>query len=438
MNFRASQANGFVRSEEGNISVSGNYSASGTNKILAVLSLCTFFVGWDSLITVPLLPAMTGDTGIPADFGALLVSAYALAYLLSAPLFGAISDWVGRKRMIFSGMLVLGVGTALTGLGNSFSTLLLFRAVTGIGAGMIEPGVYALIGDRFPYERRGRAIGLVSGTLIASTLFGVPLGGYLAEISTWRYAFWIIGALALSASVAVYLALPNDRPEPDSRQGVADSALRSTLGQFRAAFSAASVLFALLATFLWFGSLQGTFANIGIYYSRYFDFTEAQNGLILMVAGLGSVIGGIAGGRLADRFGKRAVVGISSVIAAASVFALTSVFTGLLSAAVVVHVVWATAFASGFSALTALISELNPEVRGTVLALNTSFMFAGSMVFTAASAVLLRTGGFLLVGALSAVAALLVLPLTLYLIRERATGGDSTNAAEASPKQEQS
>jgi len=50
--------------------------------------MCTFFVGWDSLVTVPLLPAMTEDTGIPADLGALLVSAYALAYLLSAPVFG--------------------------------------------------------------------------------------------------------------------------------------------------------------------------------------------------------------------------------------------------------------------------------------------------------------------------------------------------------------
>jgi len=418
--------------------VSGNYSASGTNKLLAVLALCTFFVGWDSLVTVPLLPAMTNDTGIPADLGALLVSAYALAYLLSAPIFGAISDRVGRKGMIFSGMVVLGVGTALTGLGSSFSTLLLFRAVTGIGAGMVEPGVYALIGDRFPYERRGRAIGVVSGMLIASTIFGVPLGGYLAEISTWRYTFWIIGGLALVASVAVYIALPTDRPQLDSRHGAASSALRSTLGQFRLAFSATSVLVALLATFLWFGSLQGTFANAGIYYSRYFGFTEAQNGLILMVAGLGSVIGSMAGGRLADRFGKRVVVGISSVIAAAGVFALTNVFTGALPAAVVVHVVWATAFASGFSALTALVSELNPEARGTVLALNTSFMFAGSLVFTAASAVLLRAGGFPLVGALSAVAALLVLPLTLYLIRERAPGGDSMSAAETSLKQERS
>jgi predicted MFS family arabinose efflux permease len=138
-----------------------------------------------------------------------------------------------------------------------------------------------------------------------------------------------------------------------------------------------------------------------------------------MVAGLASVAGSVVGGRLSDAFGKRAVVGVSSVLAATCVLALTSIAAQSLLAAVAAHVLWAAAFASGQAALTALVSELNPKVRGTVLALNTSFMFAGSMAFTGASAVLLQAGGFVYVGMLSAAAAILVLPLTLYLIRER-------------------
>jgi multidrug resistance protein len=334
--------------------VSVAYPESGRSKVLAVLCLCSFFVGWDSLVTVPLLPAITEDTGVPRDLGALLVTAYALAYLLSAPIFGAISDRVGRKRMILLGMLVLGIGTALIGLGNGLTTLLLFRALTGVGAGMVEPSVYALIGNRFPYGERGRSIGLVTGMLIASTLSGVPLGGYLAEVISWRYTFWIIGLLAVAALVAVHLGIPNDRPEAEVGGGRGhSSALRSTLGQFRAAFSTASVFFALLATFLWFGGLQGTFASVGLFYSRYFGFDEAQNGLVLMVAGLGSVVGSVIGGRLSDRLGKRAVVGASSVVAAASVFALVSVATGSLPFAVSSHVLWAVAFASGQAALPA-------------------------------------------------------------------------------------
>lgn len=409
--------------------MSENRSKRSTNRVLAFLALCTFFVGWDSLVTVPLLPAITGDTGVPADLGALLVSAYAIAYLLSAPLFGAISDRVGRKRMILTGMLVLGIGTALTGFGENFTTLLLFRALTGLGAGMVEPSVYALVGDEFPYERRGRAIGIVTGTLVASTLFGVPLGGYLAELSSWRYAFWIIGSLTLISLAFIYLGIPADPPR--KQQDAASSALKSTLGQFRVAFSTASVFFALLATFLWFGGLQGTFANIGLFYTRYFGFGEAQNGLVLTAAGLGSMVGSVIGGNLADRFGKRVVIGASSVIAAIGVALLTSTFTDTIQAAIVAHIVWSTTFASGQAALTALISELKPQVRGTVLALNTSFMFAGSLVFTAASAVLLQAEGFAYVGALSSAAAILVLPITLYLVKERAPQESLTEKKEA-------
>jgi predicted MFS family arabinose efflux permease len=395
-------------------------SEKSRKAVLAALALGTFFVGWDSLVTVPLLPAITRETGVSADLGVLLVTAYALAYLLSAPLFGAISDRVGRRSMILAGMMVLGIGTILTGFGSSLTALLVFRALTGVGAGMVEPGVYALIGDRFSYGQRGRAVGLVTGTLIASTLFGVPLGGYLAELSSWRFTFWLIGGLAILAIAAVYAGLPQDRPAEQAAGETPD--LPSTPGRFRAAISTPSVSFALLATFLWFGGLQGTFANIGLYYTLNFGFGVAQNGLMLMVAGLASVAGSVVGGRLSDAFGKRAVVSASSVLAATCVLVLTSIAAQNLLAAITAHVLWAAAFASGQAALTALISELNPKARGTVLALNTSSMFAGSMVFTGASAALLRAGGFSLLGLLSAVAALLVLPLALYLVKEPAAG----------------
>jgi multidrug resistance protein len=394
-------------------------SEKSRKAVLAALALGTFFVGWDSLVTVPLLPAITRETGVSADLGALLVTAYALAYLLSAPLFGAISDRIGRRSMILAGMMVLGIGTILTGFGNSLTALLVFRALTGVGAGMVEPSVYALIGDRFSYGQRGRAVGLVTGTLIASTLFGVPLGGYLAELSSWRFTFWLIGGLAILAIAAVYAGL-QDRPAEQAAGETPD--LPSTPGRFRAAISTPSVFFALLATFLWFGGLQGTFANIGFYYTPNFGFGVAQNGLMLMVAGLASVAGSVVGGRLSDAWGKRTVVGASSVLAATGVLVLTAIASHTLVVAVASHLLWAAAFASGQAALTALISELNPKARGTVLALNTSSMFAGSMVFTGASAALLRVGGFSLLGLLSAVAALLVLPLALYLVRERAAG----------------
>ncbi|SDI67082.1 Major Facilitator Superfamily protein [Alteribacillus bidgolensis] len=72
--------------------------------LLPVLALCSFLVGFDTIVTVPLIPTMVKDTNLPIDLGGLLVTSYAVAYAISAPIFGAISDRWGRKKMLLLGM----------------------------------------------------------------------------------------------------------------------------------------------------------------------------------------------------------------------------------------------------------------------------------------------------------------------------------------------
>ncbi len=380
--------------------------------LVPALALCSFFVGLDSLVTVPLLPFIAQDIGIALDNAALLVTSYALAYALAAPLFGAWSDSRGRKRVIVAGLFVLAAGTALTGTATGFVALLLLRALTGLGAAMVEPGVFAVVGDRFPYAQRGRIMGIVIGAMIAATLFGVPLGGFLAELGGWRLTFWLVGAAIGATMLLAAARIADDAPESSKRR----LRLSPSFGQLGAALAVPSVVLALLATFLWYGGLQGMFANIGVYYYRLYDLTVAGNGLVIMIAGLGSVLGSLFGGRLADRLSKGTVLGGAALVTASAVFALSRE-PGTLWSAIAVHVVWATAFGAGQAALTALVSQLNPDARGSVLALNSSAMFAGMAVATAASTALLSSSGsFATIGALCAAATLLVLPLVPALL----------------------
>ncbi|MFC4769914.1 hypothetical protein [Effusibacillus consociatus] len=96
--------------------------------------------------------------------------------------------------------------------------------------------------------------------------------------------------------------------------------------------------------------------------------------------------------------------------------------------AIVVHVLSATALGFGQSALTALVSELDPNARGAVLALNSSAMYAGMVSATAISAALLQFGSFLSIGIMCAVAALAVLPITSYLVKEHEANRSSMAA----------
>ncbi|WCK55081.1 MFS transporter [Aneurinibacillus sp. Ricciae_BoGa-3] len=187
--------------------------------ILSILALCSFFIGLDSIITVPLIPLMTESIHISMNMGALLVTAYAFVYMICAPLFGTISDQCGRKKMICSGMLFLGLGTALLGIGRDFNTLLLLRAITGMGAGMLQPNVLAYISDHYSYEQRGRVMGIIMAAMTSSTILGVPLGSYFAQVSSWRWTYLTIGLLGMALVLGIYTVIPADNTgkEPSSR-----------------------------------------------------------------------------------------------------------------------------------------------------------------------------------------------------------------------------
>ena len=381
--------------------------------LLGVLALCAFLVGMDSMLVSTLIPAMTVTAHVPAHDGGLLVTMYALLYALSAPLFGPVSDRLGRKPVLILGLFIFAVGTALTGFGNTFIAMLVFRSISGLGGAIIMPAVFALIGDTVPYERRGQAMGVIMGALLSASVIGVPLGSFLAYGTTWRSPFWVVGVLAGIGILVVLTKVPSTPPPRTIPITVWETYRR----QFKTAFTQASVFFALLSSFLWMGSLYGMFAYVGVYYTHNFHLNVAEIGLIIMVAGFGNMMGNILGGRVSDKVGKRRVMTAASVVAAVCVVSF-SLLTHVLVAAIVAQVVWNIALGSGTTTLTALASELSPSIRGAILSLNSSAMYLGASIATAVSAALLATGGFFRIGIVCGLAALAVGPMIRYFVQE--------------------
>ena len=219
-------------------------SAQTAKGLLGVLAFCAFLVGMDSMLVSTLIPAMTLTAHVPAHDGGLLVTMYALLYGLSAPLFGPVSDRLGRKPVLILGLFIFAVGTALTGFGNTFIAMLAFRAVSGLGGAVIMPTVFALIGDTIPYERRGQAMGVIMGALLSASVVGVPLGSFLAYGTTWRSPFWVVGVLAGIGVLVVLTKVPATPPPRTIPLTVWETYRR----QFKTAFTQASVFFALLSS----------------------------------------------------------------------------------------------------------------------------------------------------------------------------------------------
>ncbi|HDR7768437.1 MULTISPECIES: MFS transporter [Bacillus cereus group] len=383
--------------------------------MIRILAIVAFFVGLDSLLVAPLLPVITETISIPDGSGGLLITIYALCYGITAPVFGMMSDRVGRKRMIIIGFIIFSISTFCTGLAKNFEILLLFRGLTGLSGAMIMPSIFALVGDKVTYESRGKAMGTIMGAMIGSTVIGVPIGAFLSEIGNWQWTFYSIGLLTLFLRLLINHILRNEKEREDvhvSLTETVDAPLKMTVVNI-------SVLFALLATFLWTIGLHGMFSYIGVYYENNFGISVGKIGIVIFLAGVGSVAGNILGGKLADKIGKKSVIVIASIVSSISVM-LFSLSTENLVIAIIVHIIWSLFIGFGQASLTALISELKPAVRGTVMALNSSAMYIGMTIASGVASLAISNGfPFFSLGTICAIASLLVLPIIFVLVKEK-------------------
>ena len=375
-----------------------NHSTSKAPHRTLTLGLCAFIVGWDSMVVAPIAPAIMDDLDASNHIGSLLVSSYALAYFLFSHLFGAISDRVGRKTILVLGLTVFSIGTLLTGLTTSWWPTIAMRCIAGIGGGMIMPSIFSLIGDNTPPESRGKAIGNVMAMLLASTVVGVPLGTYLSDITSWRWTFGIIAATGLATTVAIITTIPHAQPPHD----ITSSPARAVVRMLKTAFQAPVLLTTLGATFCWNAGLQTIFASIGNFYSLQLSLRERDIALVILGAGIASVAGSITGGRFISRTGIKMLMTLTASGAALSV--LTLVLTAPYTLPVVLaHIAWSFCIGVGQPALTTLVSELKPRIRGTALALNGSTQYSAMFFASLTGGILAKsTGNYLLPGIVSA------------------------------------
>lgn len=130
-------------------------------------------------------------------------SVYALTSTATMPVLGRLSDIYGRKKLFISGLVVFVLGSALCGASQSMEQLIIFRALQGIGGAAIFALAFAIIGDLFPPEKRGRVQGVISAMWGISAVVGPGAGALIVETIGWRWVFFV----NLPVSVVPILAL---------------------------------------------------------------------------------------------------------------------------------------------------------------------------------------------------------------------------------------
>ncbi|MEU7867180.1 MDR family MFS transporter [Dactylosporangium sp. NPDC049140] len=167
--------------------------------VLGSVMLTTGLVALDSTIIATAVPSVVRDLGGFAHFP-WLFSIYLLTAAVTTPLYGKLADVLGRRPVMFFGIAVFLAGSVLCGAAWSMLSLIVFRAVQGIGAGAIQPISMTIIGDLYSVEERARVQGYVAGVWGVSSVVGPTLGGVFADYLSWRWIFFVNLPLGLFAA----------------------------------------------------------------------------------------------------------------------------------------------------------------------------------------------------------------------------------------------
>jgi MFS family permease len=151
-------------------------------KVIIMLSVMAslFLVALDQMIFTTALGKIVEDFNAFSSLG-WVVTAYLLTSTMTVPVAGKLSDLFGRRVMLLIGIGIFVAGSMMGGMSGSMSQLIVWRAVEGIGGGIITANAFTIVGDLFAARERGKWQGVVGAVFGLSSVIGPLLGGFLTE-----------------------------------------------------------------------------------------------------------------------------------------------------------------------------------------------------------------------------------------------------------------
>jgi MFS family permease len=343
---------------------------------LAVLTLINLFNYLDRWVIAALFESLRkselhlNDTEL-----GFIASGFIIVYTIMSPVFGTLGDRRARPPLIALGVVIWSVATTLAGFARGFASLFIARSTVGVGEAAYGTIAPALLADVFPYEKRGRVMGVFFAAIPVGSAAGYILGGLVDAHFGWRAAFWIAGAPGLL--LAMLLLGVKDPPRGQHDAAPVESHANGSIGRaYLDLFHNSQFILAALG----YGAYTFALGGLGTWMPAFLERVRGMQhaeatvtfGAIAFCTGL---VGTFLGGWLGDLFLPRTrqsylwVSGIATLIAAPITFvAVTNPNRSIYLPAIAVAEVFI--FISTGPVNSAILNAVAPNERATAVGLS--------------------------------------------------------------------
>lgn len=332
-------------------------------------------------LLVPVLSLYASSFNVSTVMVGMTVTVFGFARLLVDIPAGTLSERYGRRRLLWSGPGLLAIASFAAGASHSFTWLLAWRFVQGVGSALYMTAAMAAVADLSTPETRGRTMALYQTALLTGTSLGPVVGGFAA--STWGYAapFWLFGVVSAIAALIAFCSVSETLNRDLTVNSV--SGERKSLGglnDLKLLMSSRKFLLITVVSFaIFFTRTAAKFTLIPLIGLNRFQMNSDKIGLILTIATLANFLALPLAGRMMDRYGRKIViVPAQTACAAALILVAWSPIPSLFWIAIVILGV-----AMGISspAAAAYAADVTPQARfGPAMGLLRAISDLGFMV----------------------------------------------------------
>ncbi|MCB0798424.1 MAG: MFS transporter [Chitinophagales bacterium] len=341
--------------------------------LMVILAGINFTHILDFMIMMPLGPQLMRIFEIsPAQFSTLVAS-YTFSAFASGLIAAFFVDRFDRKRVLLFGYTGFIIGTLGCAIAPTYLLLMLARIVAGLFGGLIGAQVLSIIGDTFPYEKRATAMGALTAAFSLASVFGVPLGIYLATLFSWHAPFVLAGGLAIVINGLAMKFVPSISGH------IQEKGANKAWVSYQHILADRNQQWAILLGVVMMLGHFSIIPFIATYLVQNVGFTEHEITYVYLLGGALTIFTSPMIGRIADRKGKFPVFALFCTLTLIPIFLITNMPPIAIGLALVVTSFFFIVVGGRMIPMQAMVTSVVPaRQRGGFMSINSSIVQLGS------------------------------------------------------------